>query len=319
MQDKARDKTDAAPAPVHLLGAGDENPGDGVEAAQAAMNRSTAGQWGMYRSHREAIERLLAPKDAGEKKRSLCVLGAGNCNDLDLKWLTEVFAEVHLVDIDADAVRGALRRQRVEGRSSITVHAPVDLTGVGDLVSNWKARAPGDKEVARLVRQSGETPMPALGQFDVVLSPCVLTQLVNPVRQGIGRDHPLFHEAIAAMRRRQLRLMGGSLCKGGRGVVLIDLISSEVYEGLARVPEEQLAAFMDKFIARRKSFVGLDPNAMRRAIEGDEALSRMFDNVRVTRPWLWHLSLRRTFLVYAVELTRRLWGESRKEPPSLVL
>ena len=317
-QDKVHPKIEATPTDAPLR-TGQGKEAAGVVDAQATMNRSTAGQWGMYRSHREAIERLLAPRDAGEKRRSLCVLGAGNCNDLDLKWLTEVFAGIQLVDIDADAVRGALRRQGVEGRSAITVHAPVDLTGVAEVLSTWKARPPGDPEIVRLIRQSDEAPMPRLGRYDVVLSPCVLTQLLNPVRQGIGRDRPLFHDAIAAVRRRHLRLMGGLLNGRGRAVVLIDLISSEVYDELARVPEGELAAFMDKFIARRKSFVRLDPGAIRHAIESDDALRTTFADVRVTRPWLWHLSLRRTFLVYAVELTRSRWGQSRKELPSLVL
>ena len=319
MRGKARGKTDAAPAPVHLLGPGDEHAGAGVAAAQATMNRSTAGQWGMYRSHREAIERLLAPKDAGERKRSLCVLGAGNCNDLDLKWLASVFAEVRLVDIDADAVRGALRRQGVEGSSAVTVDAPVDLTGVGDLAPTWNARAPEDQEIARLIRQSDETPMPRLGRFDVVLSPCVLTQLLNPLRRSIRRSHPRFAEALGATRRRQLRLMSSLLSETGSAVVLIDLIASEVYEDLARVPEGELVAFMDKFIARGKSFVGLDPSAIRRAIDSDAVLRSAFEDVRMTRPWLWHLSLRRTFLVYAVELTRRRPAESRVKPASMVL
>jgi hypothetical protein len=277
---------------------------DGIVRAQATMNRSTAGQWGIYRSHREMIERLLAPKDVTEKQRSLCVLGAGNCNDLDLKWLTEVFAQVHLVDIDPDAVESARRRQGVEGSSAIKVHAPVDLTGVADLLSTWKMRPPEDQEVVRCIRQSGETPMPQLGPFDVVLSPCVLTQLLNPLRQSIGRSHPRFYEALGAMRRRHLRLMASLLKERRKAVVLIDLISSEVYEELPRVPETDLSAFMERFTARGKSFVGLDPSAIRRAVEDDAELRTTFKPMRMTPPWLWHLSLRRTFLVYAFQLTR---------------
>jgi hypothetical protein len=275
----------------------------GVADAQVKMNRSTAGQWGMYRTHRESIERLLAPRGPGERGRSLCVLGAGNCNDLDLKWLKQMFAEVHLVDLDGEAVNGAVRRQGVEG---VVVHAPVDLTGVAEAFTTWKARPPGDEEVVRVVRTSDESPLPELGRrFDVVLSPCVLTQILNPLRQTISRNHPRFAQALHAMRGRHLRVMNALLCDGGRGVLLIDLISSETYDELARVPEGQLAAFMDKFVARGKSFVGLDPQAIRRAFGGDPGLRGVTDGLRMSRPWLWHLSLRRTFVVYAVEFGRR--------------
>jgi hypothetical protein len=274
--------------------------------AQAKMNHSTAGQWGMYRSHREAIERLLAANDAEDRRsRSLCVLGAGNCNDLDLKWLTQAFAEVHLVDIDADAVSGALRRQGVENVSAIRLHAPVDLTAVADVMSPRNARPPEDAAIARLIELSGEAPMPEIGPFDVVLSPCVLTQLLNPLRETIRRSHPRFDAALRAMRNRHLRLMARLLSDRGRGVLLIDLISSETYDELPRVPAEQLPSFMATFVDRGRSFVGLDPRSIRRAIDGDAALRGTIADVRATPPWLWHLSLRRTFLVYAVQFARR--------------
>jgi hypothetical protein len=286
--------------------------------AQAKMNRTTAGQWGLYRRHREAIERLLAPRDAAEKGRSLCVVGAGNCNDLDLKWLTQVFAEVHLVDIDREAIEGATRRQGVDG---ITLGAPLDLTGVAEVVSSWEVRPPADAEVVRMARASDETPMPQLGRrFDVVLSPCVLTQLLNPLRRTLGRGHRLFDEALHAMRRRHLRLMSTLLSNGGRGVVLIDLISSEAYDELAHVPEEQLPALVDKFVDRRKSFVGLDPESILRAIDEDSMLREVAGDVRMSRPWLWHLSLRRSFVVYAVELTRRrVANDSARSDGSIVV
>lgn len=237
----------------------------------------------------------------------MCVLGAGNCNDLDLPWLKQVFADVHLVDIDVDAVNGAVRRQGVEG---VVTHAPVDLTAVADVLSTWrKAPLPGDEEIARLVRTSEEAALPDLGRrFDVVLSPCVLTQILNPLRQTITRNHPRFDEALRAMRGRHLRLMSSLLTDGGRGVLLIDLVSSEAYDELARVPEGQLPAFMDKFVDRGKAFAGLDPRSIRRAFHADSSLSTLADGLRMGRPWLWHLSLRRTFLVYAVEFTRRALG-----------
>src|SRR5688572_32284061 len=173
---------------------GSMEQGDVIEA-QSKMNRSTAGQWGIYRTHRESIERLLAPADPRDRSRSLCVLGAGNCNDLDLTWLKQVFADVHLVDIDADAVNGAVRRQGVEG---VVTHAPMDLTAVADLLSTWrKAPPPEDEEIARLARTSEEAALPDLGRrFDVVLSPCVLTQILNPLRQTITRNHPRFDAAL---------------------------------------------------------------------------------------------------------------------------
>src|SRR5262245_33928069 len=79
---------------------------------QARQNRSTSGQWQLFASHRRNLERLLVPEEP-ERGARICVLGAGNCNDLDLKWLMQVYTQVHLVDIDPGAVSEGLRRQGV--------------------------------------------------------------------------------------------------------------------------------------------------------------------------------------------------------------
>ena len=63
---------------------------------QSQLNRSTRGQWNLYASHRQELERLLVPARPGGR---ICVLGAGNLQvDLDLQWLTQVYREVHLVE-----------------------------------------------------------------------------------------------------------------------------------------------------------------------------------------------------------------------------
>ena len=76
---------------------------DPISADQARQNLTTRNQWQLYASHRGEIEKLIVPDSRG---RRICVLGAGNCNDLDLKWLSEVYGEVHLVDLDRTALLG---------------------------------------------------------------------------------------------------------------------------------------------------------------------------------------------------------------------
>src|SRR3954464_4205546 len=105
------------------------------------MNRSTRGQWELYRSHRPHIERLIVPS---QRDGRACVLGAGNCNDLDLRWMSEVFGEVHLVDLDADAVAAGIERQKMSQSGGLRIHAPIDLTGIADLSGAWKDAPPAD-------------------------------------------------------------------------------------------------------------------------------------------------------------------------------
>src|SRR5881275_908124 len=100
-----------------------ESSSSDVAAEQARQNRTTQSQWLLYASHRREIERLIVPESPGGH---ICVLGAGNCNDLDLKWLAQVYREVHLVDLDDVALRSAVERQGLGDSSDIHCHAPVD-------------------------------------------------------------------------------------------------------------------------------------------------------------------------------------------------
>src|SRR5262245_52552720 len=108
---------------------------DFIVHKQAQLNRSTRGQWNLYSSHRKELERLLVPDRPGGR---ICVLGAGNCNDLDLRWLTQVYREVHLVDIDGDALARGTQFQKVDGSEKIRLHGSIDLTGLANRLGTWK-------------------------------------------------------------------------------------------------------------------------------------------------------------------------------------
>ncbi|HWO13253.1 MAG TPA: hypothetical protein VNN80_27320, partial [Polyangiaceae bacterium] len=78
---------------------------------QKHSNSNAAHQFDAYASHRARLTELLlargeAVASAGAAPR-LCVLGAGNCGDLDLERLASRYRSIHLVDIDADALAQA--------------------------------------------------------------------------------------------------------------------------------------------------------------------------------------------------------------------
>ena len=79
-------------------------------ARQLRLNRETLDFWRLYRSHREAVADLIS-RTPQPGSASLCILGAGNCNDLDLVRFTSRFAQVHLVDLDRQAMDKGVQRQ----------------------------------------------------------------------------------------------------------------------------------------------------------------------------------------------------------------
>src|SRR5215472_17022197 len=133
---------------------------------QALSNLQTQGAWERCLSHRRRVTNLVTAAAARARGR-LCVLGAGNCNDLDLRELQKSFNEIHLVDLDLEAVQfGTDRQQSVTG-GAVVVHAPYDLTGVLDRVGSDDA----SELLERIQRPTVGLPSP----FDVVLSAGVLT------------------------------------------------------------------------------------------------------------------------------------------------
>jgi hypothetical protein len=261
---------------------------------QARMNRSTRGQWDWYASHRAAIERLIVPERRGGR---ICVLGAGNCNDLDLQWLCEAYGEVRLVDIDRAALERAVGQQGVGRRAEIVLDAPVDLTGVAGITRGWRGRRVSEEEVegaAGTCLTEVSTPAGG-GGFDVVLSPCVLSQLMMGMRDLVGRDHPGWTRLRRAIWERHLRTMMGMVGPGGRGVMIVDVTSTSAVPGLDRAGASEWLGLLRMSVSEGKCFRGLEP------VELEGGFRRLgARDVRVTAPWLWHLGFAKAFLCYGM-------------------
>jgi hypothetical protein len=264
---------------------------------QSRMNRTTRGQWDWYARHRGEIEKLVRPEGEARGGR-ICVLGAGNCNDLDLRWLAEAYSEVRLVDIDRGALERAAGRQGVAGK--VVLESPVDLTGIDEVVASWKGRRVSEAEVSRAVELvNGQSSMVNGGGFDVVLSPCVLSQLLCGVRDVLGKDHPGWPGLKAAIRARHLRTVVGMARAGGRGVVVVDLSSTSAIAGLDRAREEDWGDLMRVAVRDGKCFRGLEPGELREAL-GREGVGE----VRVGGPWVWHLGWGKAFLCYGLVMRK---------------
>jgi hypothetical protein len=266
---------------------------------QSRMNNSTRGQWDWYAAHRASIERLIIPTARDQR---ICVLGAGNCNDLDLKWLVQAYAHVYLVDIDRSALERAVQRQGVQS-GRLTLHAPIDLTGIADQTASWTGRTVSEAEVDRAAQTAATTDLPTIpgAPFDLVLSPCVLSQLLCSVRDLLGKSHAGWPRLKAALRARHLRTMTALLKASGRAVLVVDLASTKRIPGLERAKEHDLPAIMEMSVETGKCFRGLEPRELTANLHRAGASSP----VELSALWLWHLGLAKAFLCYALTARRR--------------
>ena len=85
-------------------------------ALHRTWNRETAANGALFAEHRARVTATVL--EAAEGQASvLALLGAGNCNDVDLAAFAARFQEVHLVDLDRESIQRASERQPPETRA----------------------------------------------------------------------------------------------------------------------------------------------------------------------------------------------------------
>lgn len=281
-----------------------ESPDHTLARQQSQSNRSTRDHWNHFAPHRAHLTELLIPgflTHAG----SLCVLGAGNCNDLCLRRLTEAFSEVHLVDLDDAALTQAIQRQGVADSSCLRLHPGLDLMGIAATLSTWAQSPPHPADVDAAIARARTAAVATLpGPFDVVLSSCLLSQLCGYADDMLGRGHLRSPDLRRAIRDRHLRLMVDLLAPGGTGLLICDLVSSAAIRDLPALGRDELPGLVNKLTQRGDHFVGLSPMSIMGVLTGDPTIAPLIADARLIRPWLWKLGPLKTFLVYGVRFRR---------------
>jgi hypothetical protein len=260
-------------------------------------NRESRERAEVFRPHRLQVTEWLRGGSPPAASR-LCVLGAGNCNDLDLPALLAAHREVHLVDLDGEAVAWGLARQGLADSPAVRCHVGVDVTGVLDTVERWAPTAPvPDADLAACATAPPERVGPALaGPYDVAASVCLLSQLIRLVVHTAGEGHPRFLEALRAIRAGHLRLLAHLVAPGGRGVLITDFVSSDTFSPLGSVPEEALPGVLARLVQDGNFFHGLNPAVLASFFRTDPVVAPAVAELEQLPPWRWHFGPR----VYAV-------------------
>jgi hypothetical protein len=278
----------------------------GIVAGQVAVNRSGIGHEAHFAGHRARLTREIderAPPGGGGR---LCLLGVGNANDVDLAALAARFREIHLVDIDAEAVGRALARVSVPERDRFVVHAPLEASGIFDRLEEWSRappppRALADEERAAVARVVRALPAP----FDVVVSCCMLTQLQLVLLEAVGDSNPRFDDLRSALNRIHVRVLASLLAPGGTALLVTDLTGNDTYPLDDLPPNADLRALMSDLIAVGNVIHAAHPGQLSYEIRRDPELKARYAASFPVGPWIWHNGPARTYLVYALEITAR--------------
>lgn len=262
---------------------------DRFTAEQVRRNREARVGWDLYQGHRDRVTQLLL-RSAAQPGQTLCVLGAGNCNDLDLRRLRQHFSLIHLIDLDAEALAVGCEQQGMASDAAVQQQGSVDVTNLASRLQDWKPDQPlAAPEIQGALRDSLARPLPGLpsGPFDVVASVGLLTQLIEMVMLAMGPQHPQSLEVMSAVRLRHLRLLLELTRPGGTAWLVFEVVSSATCPELLQTPETALWPVLRDAIEQHNFFTGANPAVINQIFHSDVELSASVARLECLPPWLW--------------------------------
>jgi hypothetical protein len=271
---------------------------------QLLANKNSLPYYQDFEGHRRKLtELLLSRGDSG----SLCVLGAGNCFDLDVEALCQRFDVIHLVDLDRQALERRTRRLAPTERQRLRLHAPVDLSGCNQDLAKFRDMQVTPEHLMVLpTNASRELADRLAGPFDVVVSACLLSQMHLTARRVLGARHPLFDAVNLVLTLTHLRTLLRLTRPGGRAWFVTDVTSDEI----TPLDElENLECLLDplrRFEQQNLLFQTVSPSMVFSVAAQDPTLRTQSVLSPPVDAWLWRNGPRRTFMVYACELTHRV-------------
>lgn len=275
-----------------------------IRDMQISRNRDSRDRWPEYADHRERITQLLI--HSAPVGGRLLVLGAGNCNDIDLSKLLNTFAEVHLADLDSEALNEGVLRQNVQRHPAVTLHGGIDLMGITEVCSKWKeGTSPDVNEIGSVLNLARHHEWPyTKDYFDVTASVGLLSQLTETVILSIGEAHPRMMDLLRGVRSRHMQLLLETARVGGRAILITELVSSSSYPGLRDTSQADLTDVLHQLIAGRNFFTGLNPVVLKCLWQESPELAPLVEQVQLSSPWLWNFGPR-VYACYALSGIRR--------------
>ncbi|HEY3664902.1 MAG TPA: hypothetical protein VGL19_02835 [Polyangiaceae bacterium] len=264
-----------------------------------ALNRRFPDSWAGYAGHRARVTAAIAELPRGAE---LCLLGAGNCNDLELEQLAQWFSELHLVDLDGEALERARDRQPAAVRAKLVLHPDVDFSGVIEHLDAWGERFPERTELGPIAVEAAQGIVRGLGRsFPATVSACVLSQLAAPFQRAWVTSRANWADLLSVVGAVHLATLAGATRAGGRCLLVFDTASSRETPELSALngrSTEELEAFVASARAAGKLALRNAPSDLLAQLSSP-GLKTLVADPAVGRPWLWQLGAD-TQLVYSL-------------------
>jgi len=271
---------------------------------QRDFNSKSQQSWALFENHRNQITQLiidaLQSLASASQKPTMCVLGAGNGNDLDVAQLAEHFASIHVIDLDRSALDRLWQRydDQPEVQKKLQLVPDIEFSGITSSLAKLNEN-PAEAMAQSVYDQALRAHFSVEEKFDVVVSTCLLTQLIDAVVDTLGRENEWVVPLTIGVRDGHLNLMT-SLCKtGGRRLLITDFVSSDTLPDLVSADDSaSVLALARKAIESRNFFTGANPFSIREKLVELKQVSD-HDAVEIAPPWRWQIG-KRYYLVTAL-------------------
>lgn len=290
------------------------------------QNRQSAQMFEEFSLHREMISGVIqqcltalppsANRDSG-KLPTLTVWGAGNTNDLDLPAICARFEMVQLIDLDLESLERASQRADLSDsdRAKLRMVGNCDSTGLlpqlaslaegaGDGANDPTTNFIADAVKARpRILSGGET---EILKTDVVVSACMLSQLIDSVFKLLGDDFERVNDVVLAVRDNHLSMLLDAVDAGSVVALVTDFVSSDTLPALKNdMSSQEFLDLVVEALNTKNFFTGTNPAALQQrlaALHDDrQGFAGGAEKIKVvtTQPWRWKFG-KRSFAAIAL-------------------
>ena len=148
-----------------------------------------------------------------------------------------------------------------------------------------------------------------MGEYDVVASTCLLSQLLKNAAERIGssglsasRSQKYFSKVIKAIPQQHLRLMLEHTVSGGSAVLITDLTSAEALPEILN-SQIDLLDLISSSVMEGNHFPGLNPMLIAESLQSPP-IAEKIAQVQLTSPWIWN-SIESKYLCIGYRIQRK--------------
>lgn len=158
---------------------------------QYNMNKSRgSSRWALWSNHRVAVKGLFEEIHSLKGKvNRIGIIGAGNCDDLDLEYISTICNEIYLFDVDLISMKQASHKYSKEISEKLRL-VPIDITTLDktsfyeDFINLLSNKSKPEKIIDFLIKIGNELKVHGdkIKEFyntcDIVASSAIYTQLI---------------------------------------------------------------------------------------------------------------------------------------------